>query len=121
VSKALMQHAGASLDATIGTGDRLTRDQKAEIDRMLSTAAYTLFANGQQAKILDTDFYTFVGATVRTPKNAFIGRMMATENAVSEAKRLNLDRSDDLADVLDFLKATFKDLIARRQEGKSGY
>jgi hypothetical protein len=121
VSKSLIDRAGTSLESSIGTGERLTRDQKTEIDRMLASEAYKLFVNGRQEKILDTDFYTFIGATVRTPKNTFIGRMFASEGAIADASRLEHDQSEDLAGTFAYLRSKFQDLIKRRQEGASGY
>lgn len=121
VGSNLIAHAGAALEEALGTGDRLTRDHKVEIERMTSSDAFKFFINGQPQKILDTDFYAFIGATVRTPKNDFTGRLMSTEAAINAATKLKLENSDDLTGVWDFMKSTFRALIERRQGGASGY
>ena len=47
--------------------------------------AFGFFANGKREKILDTDFYNFLGCTVRTPPNDFLGRVNTTNDAVAAA------------------------------------
>ena len=85
---------------------------------MLASAAFKLHSDGQAAKILDTDFYAFLGCTVRTPRNDFLGRLEATEGAVKAAKRLgqpDLGSAESLGDLWSVLREKFKDLIERRR------
>jgi hypothetical protein len=123
VAKQLVQIAGASLDEVISDGSRISRDQKAEVDRMLGSAAQTLFGQGQGARILDTDFYGFIGCTVRTPKNEFIGRLSATDAAVKAAKKLDYPSQETaraLEEVWTFMTTQFQKLIDRRKGDKDG-
>jgi len=99
------------------SADRMTRDVRVELDRMLASAAYRLHADGHSDKILDTDFFAFVGCTVRTPRNDFLGRVAATDAAVKAASRLGQPSSksaSDLADLWAALNAKFNKLIDRR-------
>jgi hypothetical protein len=68
--------------------ERMTRDVRTEVDRMLNSAAFSLFTEGKGDSILDTDFYDFIGCTVRTSKNTRIGRADATAAAAELAARL---------------------------------
>ena len=67
---------------------RLSRDVEIEIERLVHSSAMQLFASGQKDKIIDTDFYSYVGVTVRTvvtKKNDYLGRLKAVSDAVGEA------------------------------------
>src|SRR5437867_2414376 len=46
--------------------DRLTKSEESEINRITNSAAFRLFQEGQTDSILDTDFYEYLGITVRT-------------------------------------------------------
>ncbi len=107
--------------AGLQTGERVGRDVEPEINRMMGSDALKLFVSGNGASILDTDLYGFLGCTVRTPKNDFIGRLTATGNAVLVSKKLKFpDRatSKSLVDTWSFLQEKFKQLIHQRKESK---
>jgi hypothetical protein len=63
--------------------DRLSRSASTEIDRIKSLEGYALFIAGNGDRFSDNDFYNYLGVTVRTQKNAFVGRL-ETINAVME-------------------------------------
>jgi hypothetical protein len=112
--------SGKAMNSKEGT-ERLSRDSQAEIDRMIESAAFRFFVEGKSDKILDTDFYAFLGCTVRTPRNEFLGRLERSENAVVEANRLRYPQNEaaaKLSDTLGFVKNQFKDIIQRRRQGK---
>lgn len=116
----LIANAGASLDDA-RSADRMTRDVQAEVDRMLASDAFAFFVNGKREKILDTDFYNFIGCTVRTPPNDFLGRVNTTTDAVDVAVRLgqpDRDAVERLAAAWLFLQQQFKPQINRRREKK---
>jgi hypothetical protein len=101
-----------------GDAERLTRDKEAEIQRMVDTAAFQLMAEGRQQRILDTDFYTFLGCTVRTDRIDFLGRLTTVKDAVESAVRLkqpNPDTARRLNDLLTFLKKKFSGIIKRKE------
>ncbi|WP_093515559.1 hypothetical protein [Stigmatella erecta] len=99
-------------------GNRMTRDVQVEVERMLASAAFKLYVNGQRERVLDTDFYAFLGCTVRTPRNDFLGRLTATADAVSAAKKLKQPEPEAaalLAEAWAFLEKKFKPLVNRRK------
>jgi hypothetical protein len=99
-------------------GERFPRDAGAEIERMLQSAAFKFYVEGRKEKILDTDFYAFLGCTVRTPRNEFLGRLNRTEEAVHEAARLRHptpEISEQVKSTFSFVKQQFQDIIRRRQ------
>jgi hypothetical protein len=103
------------------TGERMTRDVRVEIDRMLTSAAFKLFLNGQAPRILDTDFYAFLGCTVRTSRNDFLGRLTTTGAAIETANKLgqpDRESSEALKKTWDYLEAKFKQLVDRRMGKK---
>ena len=119
-ARKLKSSAGDKL-ADSKDAERLSRDAEAEVERMLQSAALRFFVERKKEKILDTDFYAFLGCTVRTPRNEFLGCLERSERSVEQAGRLrfpNPDGAAALTGTLKFLKTQFKDLISRRREGK---
>ena len=113
----LMKRAGTKLDE-IRPAERMTRDMVAEVERMTSSAAFEFHATSQDEKILDTDFYNFLGCTVRTPTNDFLGRLNATADAVAATVRLKHPDPETarlLAATLSVLRKRFAAQIKRRQ------
>lgn len=101
--------------------NRLPRDKESELKRMYESAAFKFFADGKREKILDTDFYSFVGCTVRTPRNDFLGRLSSAEAAVNAAvasSHPNPESSKKLADLWSYLNEKFRPQIERRKEGR---
>ena len=96
--------------------DRLSRDKETELKRVLDTDAFALFAVGEKEKILDTDFYAFLGATVRTKPHDFLGRLNTVGDAVGDAERLGSNPKHILAAELHrFLCGKFAPIIERKK------
>lgn len=94
---------------------RLTRDEEREVERMLASPAVRLFNEGDREKILDTDFFSFVGCTVRTPRKDFQGRLARTEDAIDSAVALGKpdpEAARVLGEVWASLKADFSRIIS---------
>jgi hypothetical protein len=72
--------------------DRLTKQEENEIKRITKSPAFDLFQRGEVAKLLDTDFYDYLGASVRTPKGDFLGRLAIVEEAVAAHQKKINDR-----------------------------
>lgn len=89
--------------------DRLTKPEEQEIQRITGAAAFTLFESGKQDQILDTDFYTFLGVSVRTSPNEIRGRLANVEHAIKahKAKR-NDEVSAALLRLHEFLLSKFR-------------
>jgi hypothetical protein len=112
-AKDLLRRAGAAVDDE-RSGDRMTRDVRLEIDRMLASPAVRMFVEGKADRIIDTDFFEFVGCSVRTPRHAFLGRVNATDDAIAVAQKLGQpDRvtAKRLADVWTFVRKRYEGLI----------
>jgi len=67
---------------------RLSRDVQNEINRVTGSEALKLFASGLKDKILDTDFYSYLGTTVRTERSDFIARLNTMTRVAEEAKKI---------------------------------
>jgi hypothetical protein len=68
-------------------GDRLSRSAEIEISRVKSLEGFSLFMEGRKEKLSDNDFYNYLGVTVRTQKNAFIGRLETMNETIKELKK----------------------------------
>jgi hypothetical protein len=101
-----------------GTGDRLTRDMQVEIDRMVSCEAYHLYVRGSRGRVLDTDFYAFLGCSVRTGRNDFLGRIQVCGEAIEKGQQLGKpspEEAQQLAGLWAFLREKFAAEIKRRE------
>lgn len=98
-------------------GERITRDVAREIERLTTTNAWRLFVEGNKDKILDTDFYSYIGVTVRTERNSFLGRLHSVEDAIKIAVKVDPQPMHvKLEELCKFLFKKF-DLIIKRQNG----
>jgi len=61
---------------------KFTPAQQSEIENILSSTAYRLFTENKRDNILDIDFYSYLGVTVRTGKYDFLGRLNSVEDAI---------------------------------------
>ncbi len=99
--------------------ERLTRDKEIELERIYQTEAFRLFANNKGDEILDTDFYGYLGVTVRTPRNDFLGRLKTVEEAVATAAAISKDpKVKFVLDLHQFVAQRFSRLIGQVRKGK---
>jgi hypothetical protein len=96
--------------------DRLTKPEENEINRILKSQAFQLCQEGEAARILDTDFYEYLGVSVRTPKGDFLGRVATVAQAVAahSAKR-NDNLSKELTKLHEWIVVRFADEIQARR------
>jgi len=96
--------------------DRLTKLEESEINRIVSSAAFGLFQEGRKDSILDTDFYEYLGVTVRTSRANCLGRLSNVEHAVVAHEQKRADKlSQALRALHDFLLSKFKSDIQTRK------
>jgi hypothetical protein len=96
--------------------ERLSRNQEAELRRIIDTDAFKYFATGQKEKILDTDFYAYLGATVRTERHEFLGRVTAVADAVANATKISQNPKHQLAAQLHaYVCERFSEIIDRKK------
>lgn len=96
--------------------DRLTKLEETEISRIVSSAAFKLFQEGRKEAILDTDFYEYLGVTVRTSRANCLGRLSNVEHAIAAHQQ---KRADSLSPVFralhEFLLSQFMAEIEARK------
>lgn len=101
--------------------DRLDRADEAELRRIIDSETFGLFVAGKQERLLDTDFYSHLGVTVRTPRNDFLGRLAVVQEAVTKAARLEKDPKHIKAKELhDFLVGKFASIVERMKGMTAG-
>jgi len=92
---------------------RFSRYAEREISRVESLESFKLFLQGKESKIIDTDFYNYLGVTVRTEKRDFLGRLETIVETMKELKRFE-DRNPLYCKILEFNKFMtdkFKDTV----------
>lgn len=65
---------------------RLSRDITNEIERIKNTDAFQLFANGNKEQIVDSDFFAYLGTTVRTERTDFRARIRTIQDLIETIK-----------------------------------
>jgi hypothetical protein len=96
--------------------DRLTKLEESEINRIVSSAAFGLFQEGRKDSILDTDFYEYLGVTVRTSRANCLGRLSNVEHALAAHEQKRADKlSQALRALHDFLLSKFRNDIETRK------
>jgi len=97
--------------------NRLGRDVEAELGRLRLSSAMKLFLLGQGERILDTDLYAYLGVTVRTPRNDFLGRLKTVSDAVAQAVKIDPQAGNiALQELHRMLMAKFSGVIQRKSE-----
>lgn len=79
-----------------GNSDRLSRDKETQLKRICEADAFRLFSLGQKERILDTDFYTYLGVTFRPKPHEFLGCLSTVANAARIFKSLLTTRLEQL-------------------------
>jgi hypothetical protein len=80
------QLAEGNTKTEIVSKDRLSRNTTVEFARIKGLEGFELFVKGEGHKLTDNDFYDYLGVTVRTQKNAVIGRMDTLSAVQKELK-----------------------------------
>lgn len=91
------------------TLQKLSRDVMGEIDRIKSTDAFQLFATGKKDQIVDTDFFTYLGTTVRTERTDFRARIKTVQDVIEAIK--TKDEYKAIVDLHNYLFGRFKDIV----------
>jgi hypothetical protein len=99
---------------------KFTMDQQKEIERIKDTDAFKLFYEGKKDEILDIDFYSYLGVTVRTNKFDFLGRLATVEDAISATENKSKLLYSELVKCHSFLKNKFKENLDFIKNSKGG-
>ncbi|QQG51084.1 MAG: hypothetical protein HZB75_01055 [Candidatus Saccharibacteria bacterium] len=98
--------------------ERFSRDIEKEVSRAVKTQGFALFVDGEADKIIDTDYFNYLGTTVRTPRNEFIGRMKTMKDVIAVVVDIDNPKYMKLAEYHSFLEKKFSDLVALKTEIK---
>ena len=84
-----------------------------EITRIKNLEGFRLFICDKREKILDTDFYSYLGVSVKTEKNEFSGRLRIIEDVMNELERKTVKESLNISliNYHKFLVNKFKDIV----------
>lgn len=74
----------------------LSRSTEKEVERIRRLSGLKLFLENHKDKILDTDFYNYLGASVRTKRNDFIGRISLIKEAINELKKIESGQNTNI-------------------------
>jgi hypothetical protein len=91
------------------SSQRLSRDITGEIDRIKNTDAFRLFATDKMEQIVDTDFFTYLGTTVRTERTDFRARIQTIEYVIETIRTIEAYKM--IVDLHHYLFERFKDVI----------
>jgi len=100
--------------------DKLTADQQKELERLKQSTAVLLFLEGKKEEILDIDFYSYLGVTVRTNKYDFLGRLTSVEDAIAATKKRSGLLFKELRACHTYLMIRFKENINFVRNSKGG-
>lgn len=91
---------------------RLSRSTEVEVSRIKSLEGFSLFVNGDKNRLSDNDFYNYIGVTVRTPKNSFLGRLETINAVIGELKENPGDvLYRNIMDYHNFLILRYKNIV----------
>ena len=99
---------------------KLTTTQEKEIQRIRESAAFELYITGKKDEIIDIDFYSYLGVTVRSRKFDFLGRMTTVEDAINATVNKSPSLFKQLSECHQFLINKFKENIDYVKNSKGG-
>lgn len=91
------------------SSQKLGRDITGEIGKIKNTDAYQLFITGKHDLIVDTDFFAYLGTTVKTERTDFRARIKTIKDVI-EAIKANTEYKL-IIDLHKYLFETFRDII----------
>ncbi len=99
-------------------GCRLDRSALMEIERLTKTTAFQLYVTGKSDEILDTDFYSYLGANVRTNRNDFMGKVNALSQTIRSASKIDPSPlHSKLSEAHEHLLSKYQGLIKQKIGG----
>ena len=87
----------------------LSRDIINQIDRIKNTEVFHLFAADKKDQIVDTDFFSYLGTTVRTERTDFIARIKTVKDVIETVK--SSPEYKIIVDLHNYLFNRFEDMI----------
>lgn len=91
--------------------ERVTRDIEKEVVRITKTSGFGLFVANDLESIVDTDFYDYLGVTVRTSRSDFLGRLNTLADVVKNTRSNKGGVYQKLAEYHAYIIEKFNDII----------
>lgn len=91
--------------------NRLSRNVETEVSRIKMLEGYLLFVGGNKAELSDNDFYNYLGVTVRTQKNTFIGRLETMKAVIDELRESRDELYENILKYHEYLVQRYKAAI----------
>ena len=88
---------------------RLRRDIIQEIDRIKSTEVFKLFVKDDKDQIVDSDFFIYLGVTVRTERTDFEARIKTIKDVIDDIRKY--DEYKIVIDLHNHLFEKYEELI----------
>ncbi|MFA5830866.1 MAG: hypothetical protein WC878_03500 [Candidatus Paceibacterota bacterium] len=103
---------GKSAVTEVSENNRLSRSASMEVSRIESLEGFIIYCNGNFQKISDNDFYNYLGVSVRTQKNQFLGRLETMSAVIGEIKQiLDNKKYANIIGYHELLNAKYKNII----------
>jgi len=95
------------------TPTKLSRFMDKEISRIRDLEGFKLFLEGKRERIIDTDFYSYIGVSVRTEKDEILGRLKIMEEIIKSIKNRQKDNLvfQKILEYHKFITKKFEDII----------
>lgn len=100
----------------VANTERVSRDIEKEVSRVTNTPGFSLFLKGDTSSIVDTDLYDYLGVTVRTSRNDFIGRLSTLSDVVKATSANKNEIFKKLFDYHQLMTTKFSDIIKYKEE-----
>lgn len=100
--------------------NKFSRSEENEIENILKSNAFKLFTENKKEEILDIDFYSYLGTTVRTRKYDFFGRLSNVEEAIESTESKNPKLYKALNELHRFLISKFSNVVDYFKNQKGG-
>lgn len=91
---------------------KLTRDILTEINRIKNTDAFQLYSTERKDQIVDTDFFAYLGTTVKTERTDFKARIKTVHDVIDNIKQ-NYEYTA-IAGLNNYLFERFKNIIKEK-------
>lgn len=118
--KKLLSLSKENVKSSTDKSVKLTPGQQKEIERIKESAALNLYSASKKEEIIDIDFYSYLGVTVRTNKYDFLGRLTTVGDAIDATKEKSPELYRHLIECHNFLLEKFKSNIDYVKNSKGG-
>lgn len=93
------------------TKENFDRYINKEIIRLEKLNSFQLFVNKKYEKILDTDFFDFIGSSVKTERMDFKSRLKILDEVLNILEKQDEKKFIFISNFIKFMKIKFKDII----------